>query len=681
MQIVQLGIFQDVFDWVYEHLLDPMWEFVSGLLSAGFEYLSEAIPVVINAVMGTILGEVISLVLDWYYKKWFLLQSAILLLLDCIEDCFNVVSGIRPVYVKTGVTSAGGGEAMPMLYAVFRQDMIRNAFLAMIVVGFSLCFGMAILATARSFFELGGENTKPVTHVIKMTAKSLLYLALAPLMAVALIMLSQAILTSIDRALTAGNDGKRTSIARIVFCISSLDAIDTFWHPDGEEYNVSYTDGPSKASVTDKFRKEFYYEDDHWLIPNYTNILTVRKTFTIHGFDYWIGIGCGMFFTCVMCMVLAVFIGRIMDVMVLLVIQPFFVAMMPFDDGEYYKKWFELFIGKLFQGFGSVIAMRVYLMILEQLFAGNISFSNSKSLGARLQDYLMMLLFAMGGAVAVRHIGPLVTGILSQAAASGEQMAGAAGWKVGAAIANKEASFAKKMAKGDVKKLGKMIGGGVGEIMKFNQRRGGGAGGAGGPGGPGGAAGAPGGKFEGNGAHRIAGAQSLKGNFTDEAAASNAQKSLASMKASVVGSEAYGSMPKSKGTERMNSRAESSSLNRMRASMLGAGVTNTNPSGADKGGKTMEDMVGGSGSTGSSASGGGPGISGGLGSSASGGGSFSGSRQSGTVPTSGGRGFDFNNFGTGQPKPGGKTMQDLVGNKGNQQNTQNNTGNNNPPKK
>ena len=56
MQIVQLGIFQDVFDWVYEHLLDPMWEFVSGLLSAGFEYLSEAIPVVINAVMGTILA-------------------------------------------------------------------------------------------------------------------------------------------------------------------------------------------------------------------------------------------------------------------------------------------------------------------------------------------------------------------------------------------------------------------------------------------------------------------------------------------------------------------------------------------------------------------------------------------------------------------------------------------------
>ncbi len=540
MEIVQLGLMQSVFDWVYQEILNPVWEFVSSLISAGFDYLGEVIPAIINAVMGTIIGEVISLILDWYYMKWFMFQSAILLLLDCIEDCFNVVSGLRPVYVRAGGGSgAVTGQGMPFLYAVFKQEVVRNAFLAMIVVGFTLCFGMAILATARNFLELGGDRTKPVTHIIRMTAKSLLYLVLAPFTAVALIMLSQTILTTIDKALTSGNEG-RTSIARIVFCISSLDAVDTFIHDDGDEYNVSYTKGPSKASVTDKYRKEFYYEDDHFLIPNYTNPVLVRKTFTIHGFDYWISFGCGIFFTVVMCMVLSVFIGRIMDVMVLLIIEPFFVAMMPFDDGEYYKKWFELFIGKLFQGFGSVIAMRVYLMILEQLFSGNISFSNSKNLGARLQDYLMMLLFAMGGAVAVRHIGPLVTGILSQAAASGEQAYAAAGWTAGSAIANKETGMLKKAALKDAKKVGKMLGGATGELIKRfaggKQGHGGGAGG----GVPGEGAGDGIGQFSNNSRPAIPPAGGMGGSLAGKGGSSAAQKSLASFSASVMGGAAGG---------------------------------------------------------------------------------------------------------------------------------------------
>ena len=457
MQIVQLGLFSSVFKYVYNKILDPMWDWLSDLLASGFKFLADIIPGAVDIVMNSILGDVINMLLEWYYSKWFLVQSAILLLLDCIEDCFNVVSGLSPVYIGKDGQGAAGGQGVPLLFAVFRQTTVQNAFFTMIVVGFSICFFMAILATARSFFELAGEKTKPVTHIIRMTARSLLYLLLAPMMAFALILLSQAILTTIDKALTAGDEGK-TSMARIVFCIASLDAVDTDLHSDGKEYNISYDKGPSKASLTDKYRKQFYYVDPDAIVPNFTNPEKSRSVFTFRGFDYFIGIGCGIFFTIVMCMVLAVFIGRVFDVVVLLIIQPFFVGMMPFDDGEYYRRWFELFLGKLFQGFGSVIGMRVYLMILEQIFTGNIRFSNSTSVGARLQDYLMMLLFAMGGAVAVRHVGPLVTGILSQAAATGEQMTGAAGWAAGAKIAGVEAAGVKKLGSFEMKLAGNVTG-------------------------------------------------------------------------------------------------------------------------------------------------------------------------------------------------------------------------------
>ena len=597
MQIVQLGLFSSVFKYVYNKILDPMWDWLSDLLASGFKFLADIIPGAVDIVMNSILGDVINMLLEWYYSKWFLVQSAILLLLDCIEDCFNVVSGLSPVYIGKDGQGAAGGQGVPLLFAVFRQTTVQNAFFTMIVVGFSICFFMAILATARSFFELAGEKTKPVTHIIRMTAKSLLYLLLAPMMAFALILLSQAILTTIDKALTAGDEGK-TSIARIVFCIASLDAVDTDLHSDGKEYNISYEKGPSKASLTDKYRKQFYYVDPDAIVPNFTNPEKSRSVFTFRGFDYFIGIGCGIFFTIVMCMVLAVFIGRVFDVVVLLIIQPFFIGMMPFDDGEYYRRWFELFLGKLFQGFGSVIGMRVYLMILEQIFTGNIRFSNSTSVGARLQDYLMMLLFAMGGAVAVRHVGPLVTGILSQAAATGEQMTGAAGWAAGAKIAGVEAAGVKKLGNMEMKLAGNVTGmaarqagrGMMNLATSFNRgvRSYFGAGSAstgvfvgGAKGGAGGGAGVGDGVgvFSEKSRPEIGGG-SFAGSVPSGGVKSEAQKNLASFKTSSAGG-AFNYNPS--GTGRANDDRNKGS---------GASIYNTVSGGSGQG-MNMQDIVGG----------------------------------------------------------------------------------------
>ena len=558
MEIVQLGLFSSIINKV----LDYVWDWISDLLSAGFKFLADFIPPVLDLVMEGIIGDVINLILEWYYSKWFLVQSAVLLLLDCIEDCFNVVSGLSPVYLsRGGEGGSAAGEGVPMLFAVFRQQTVQTAFFTMIVVGFSICFFMAILATARSFFELAGEKTKPVTHIIRMTAKSLLYLMLAPLIAFALILMSQAILTTIDRALTANDEGK-TSVARIVFCIASLDAVDEDTHSDGDEYNISYKKGPSKASLVDKYRKPFYYVNTTDLVPNFTDPVESRLTFTYRGFDYFIGIGCGLFFTIVMCMILAVFIGRIFDVVVLLIIQPFFVGMMPFDDGEYYRRWFELFLGKLFQGFGSVIGMRVYLMILEQIFSGNIRFSNSQSIGARLQDYIMMLVFAMGGAVAVRHIGPLVTGILSQAAATGEQMTGAAGWAVGSKIAGAEAGVMQKAGTFVAKEGGKAL---MKTMSQIRWRSNTGGAFTGKPGqGPssGGGSGDGVGAFDSKTRPGVGGAMGAVGGAAVSGGISKAQKNLSSYKTSSV-----------------------------------AGALNNNPSGTGKdrkgaGGRSMQDIVG-----------------------------------------------------------------------------------------
>ena len=61
MEIVQLGLFSSVYNWVYDKILDPLWEWVSGLLSSGFKYLAEIVPNVIGSVMDTLFGKVIDI--------------------------------------------------------------------------------------------------------------------------------------------------------------------------------------------------------------------------------------------------------------------------------------------------------------------------------------------------------------------------------------------------------------------------------------------------------------------------------------------------------------------------------------------------------------------------------------------------------------------------------------------
>ena len=47
----------------------------------------------------------------------------------------------------------------------------------------------------------------------------------------------------------------------------------------------------------------------------------------------------------------------------LFIASPIFVSTMPLDDGEKFKAWQDMFVAKIFSGFGSVIAMELYMLL------------------------------------------------------------------------------------------------------------------------------------------------------------------------------------------------------------------------------------------------------------------------------------------------------------------------------
>lgn len=456
MTTVHLSWFDNVYDWLRNDALDFIFDWVSGIFSEAGNWLIQTMQELLEDVMKSVFGDFINQLLEVFFFQMYTVLTTILMILDCIEDCFNIVSGLSPVYRESGNLWL----KMPLLNAVFAEQSIQNTIAVTIGVGFSLCFLCAILGTVKSMFEMDGRNTKPVGHVMAQTGKAMLYFILVPLMAAFLISLSGAMISTVNKALT-GDEGE-SSVARTIFAISALDAIDVEKNPGGKSYNSSYEgDKPSDFGITDRYRRHFYYKDDSELIPNYANPVIVKDYFTFRGIDYVVGFVMGVYFNIVLGMVLFIFVCRIFEVIVLIIVEPFFIATMPLDDGEHFKKWSELFIGKLFSGFGMVAAMKLYLIVVAAVFRNTISFVEPGSNGAAVQNYLIKLLFMAGGALGIKSIGPLITSLISWEAAQSEQEQAA----VGAYYGNKIAGFQGQRVGKLLMRTGKPIGDAASSVL------------------------------------------------------------------------------------------------------------------------------------------------------------------------------------------------------------------------
>ena len=460
MTTVYLSWFEDIYNKVYNALQGGLFKWVSGWFSEGMNWLSEKWNGVISSALQKVANTILNSLLEIIFARFYAFLTTVLLVLDCIEDCFDIVSGISPVYRLVN----GTYKPMSLLSAVYMEESIQKMIAVMIGVGMALCMLTTILATVKSMLEMDGRETKPVSHVMRQTAKAMLYFILVPVMASFMILLSGAILNTIDDAFTGGKG--KTTVARTIFTIASLDAVDTEKHPGAEIYNSSYEgEKASDFGVLDKYRSKFFTVGKGETLPEYAHPVHVKEIFTFRGFDYVIGIGMGIYFNIVLGMVLFIFICRIFEVIVLIITEPFFIAMMPLDDGEHFKSWSNLFLGKLFGGYGMVVAMRLYLMVGTMLFENKISFVRPDSSGATVQNYLIKLLFLAGGAMGIRSMGPLVTNILSQEAARTEQEQAAIGARFGGSIARFQGKRLGKLLMGYGSLAGGLASGGAAALL------------------------------------------------------------------------------------------------------------------------------------------------------------------------------------------------------------------------
>lgn len=411
MEYAYLGLFQKVFEWVLSRVVDPIYRFISNLLVTVFNWVFEEIlaPILLP-ILEDAFKFLIDLWLEIYSTQLYLLFSGVLKLIDYLETAFDVFIGLRDVtYTQPNGTVVTGS----LVEILIQQETITLVFWLITLGALGLALVLTIYATAKSAFDLDFENKRPVSKVLAAMMKTFIQFFTVPFLVYFLLKLSAVILRGVTSILNFGNT---TTLGRIVFMIASLNAAKNDSFNIGSDTALNIEFGTSSA---DTVRFPFYSMagGNGISVKDYGNIKQVKEVFKLAEFDYLIGFIAAVFLLFTIGVCLIVFVQRIFELVLLYLVSPYFVCMIPLDDGEKFGRWREMFIGKCFSGFGSVIGMRLFLMICPMVMGNRIKFGAATS---PEMDYIMKLFFLAGGAWAVYKSGPMITSMISSQAGMSE---------------------------------------------------------------------------------------------------------------------------------------------------------------------------------------------------------------------------------------------------------------------
>lgn len=307
---------------------------------------------------------------DWLWYQFCLclykMLRGLLNLLRLIEQMFNIFAGTDAIYY----TENGRKQSATLIDYLMSGTVITKVLIYITILGAMLGFIFAIISTARSIADtaVGGERY-PLSKVLRSGLKAAIGFAWIPFFCLLVQKLAAAVLTGIINAMNlsqVGGSANQTLVDQIFLSVSQ-EALKT---------------------GADTVINERYFYQSQELVEKYMDITKIHY-----------GLG---FIVCLPMLFILLasslqYIRRIYDLLVLYIISPLFTSTIALDDGQTFKKWRELFVGKYFASFAAIITMRIYLLIIPTI-------TNENELVVS-QDWLQRFLFngviLIGGAWAV----------------------------------------------------------------------------------------------------------------------------------------------------------------------------------------------------------------------------------------------------------------------------------------
>ena len=311
---------------------------------------------------------------DWVWEMFYGITKSMFSLVDNLLACANMLCGIQPITYY--------GDETDFIGFLLKNQSITVAFAVATLIGVILVFIFGAIAIIRTVATEKVEKTPAQIGV--QVGKTLLIFLFIPVAFTVLLFFTNTIMKALYSATLGGSpDG----LGRFLAGAFAQDAL--------------HTGVPN----------------DFYLIPsfNYRSTSSMSNYVDLSEYDFFFSWLTGIVLLISLGGALLVFVDRAISIVVLYIFSPISLSTAVLDDGARFKLWRDQFIIKLLTGYGCIIAINIYALIVGAITSNSLVFFDNYIL-----NNVMKIIIIIGGGVSMNRMMALVGNLVSQGAGSNE---------------------------------------------------------------------------------------------------------------------------------------------------------------------------------------------------------------------------------------------------------------------
>lgn len=311
---------------------------------------------------------------DWIWDIFYGISKSMYSIIDNMLACANMLCGIEPIRYQ--------GAEMDFLTFLIRNRNITYAFVGAVLVSVVLVVIFAVFMIIRTIHSEKTEKTP--AQVAVQVGKTLLMFIFIPVAFTVLIYFTNVIMKVLYSTTLGG----------------STDGLGRF-------LAGAFGQNARKGGVPEDF---FLLKDF-----NYASTSNVGKYVNLPDYDYFFSYLCSIVIILALGLVLIMFVDRAISIVILFVVSPISLSTTVIDDGARFKLWRDQFITKLLTGYGCIIAINIYALIIGAITSNSLVFFDNVIL-----NNIMKLFIIVGGAVSLTKMMALIGNLVNAGAGSNE---------------------------------------------------------------------------------------------------------------------------------------------------------------------------------------------------------------------------------------------------------------------
>ncbi len=312
---------------------------------------------------------------DWFWDFLYSISKSIFYLIDCLMRCANILCGIDPVKVE--------GEDKDFMTYLLSSDRVTLAFKVAAVAGIVLVAIFGVFAILRSIVS-EKANTTPM-RVFGNAFKTVLMFAFVPVCIIVFVHFTNAFMNGLYKATLGGGSNGLGNFMCGAFSSNGL-----------------------RSGVSPDF---YTYEGF-----DYYNSEIVRMYVDLSDFDFFFSWVAGVCILIELGKALLNFVDRAISIVFLFIVSPISMSTSVIDDGAHFKLWRDQVFVKFLSGYGCIIALNIYMIIVSMISNDNVIFFPESS----TLNNVMKIAFIVGGAISMQRVMALAGNLISAGAGTNE---------------------------------------------------------------------------------------------------------------------------------------------------------------------------------------------------------------------------------------------------------------------